>query len=94
MQGSWTNGQLLSDATESVLSMLISLFVCLDCKLPVISLAWLMCPPLSQKGEWYFDGPVPQDCLQLGEGSSPRKTKDSFQEKQTLSWNEQQMFTV
>lgn len=52
---SWTKGQ----ASESVLSMLISLFICQDGKLPVIRLAWVRCPPLSQKGELYVEGPVP-----------------------------------
>ena len=33
-------------------------------------------------------------CLQQGERSSPGKTNSSFQEKQTLNWNDQQMFTA
>lgn len=65
MQISWTNGQ----TSESLLSVLISLFICHDSKLPVISLARVMCPPLSQKGELYFEGPAPLPTVGGGEFS-------------------------
>lgn len=55
MQSSWTNGQ----ASESILSMVISLFICQNGKLPVISLAWVMCPPLKSKRGIVFWGTSP-----------------------------------
>lgn len=87
MQSSWTKGQ----ASESIVSMLISLFICQDGKLPVIKLSMAHVPTFKSR-KLYVEGPVPLPMV--GEGSSQGNQPSSFQEKQALNWNDQQMFTA
>ena len=83
MQSSWTKGQ----ASESILSVLISLFICQDGKLPVIRLAWVMCPPLSQKGELYVEGPVPLPTVGGREFSKGNQQLFSGEAGAELEWS-------
>lgn len=60
--------------------------MCHDSKLPVVSLARAMCPPLSQKGELYFEGPVPLPTV--GGGEFSKENQQLFSEADAeLEWS-------